>query len=75
MRSYILGLIVARGLEWIDGNLSLGKFNSLFSFRCNFANDGDLRVSAFTVRWMFPVYAALHVIPPILLRRKVFMAK
>lgn len=23
-------------------------------------------------RWMFPVYAALHVIPPILLRRKVF---
>lgn len=24
-------------------------------------------------RWMFPVYAALHVIPPILLRRKVFM--
>ena len=23
-------------------------------------------------KWMFPVYAALHVIPPILLRRKVF---
>lgn len=24
-------------------------------------------------RWMLPVYGALHVIPPILLRRKVFM--
>lgn len=24
-------------------------------------------------RWMMPVYAALHIIPPIVLRRKVFM--